>query len=441
MMKKIFLLMLLVAGVGTIALQAQETPDRAFKKAKRSLGSYNLDPRSNAEKLAEAWEMIEIALTGTAEKGDPEVWILKGQIAIEKANRDLLAATLNPDFVPENPTVIASGFEAFRQGLQISEKRYHRRDALKGIHDCVSLLNIMAVAGYQQEDMAMAHKGFRYVVEAHEILVADEQKSPLEEGAYLDAKFSAAATCGEWSDPATCLRFLNELKDANYDNPFIYDLLYNAYRESDKDKAVRYLEEGRRKHPDATSLLFTEINHYLQEGKLDQLVDKLKQAIEVEPTNKSLYLTLGNVYDNLFQRGQGDEATAQESAKYFDLAKSYYEKALELDPNYTDAIYSLGALYYNRAALYTQQLNLLADDYSKEGLRKYDELKKKVDGEFDMALPYFQRVEKLAPNDLNALIALREIYARKNEIDMSTEFKKRLDKVQAGGVNESSYFK
>lgn len=424
-----------------MSLEAQETPGQAFKKAKRSLGSYNLDPQSNAEKLDEAWDLINIAVTGDAEKADPEVWILKGQIAYEIANKNYIAISLNPNAEPKSPGIIAEGFEAFKKGLAISEKRYHRRDALKGISDCINLLNVMAITGYQSEDIVMAHKGFLYVVEAHDILVKQEQKSPLEEAGYLDAKFSAAATCGDFADQATCLRYLTELKDANYENPFIYDLLYNAYLESDKDKAVKFLEEGRKKHPDATSLLFTEINHYLMEGRLDQLVDKLKLAIEVEPTNKSLYLTLGNVYDNLFQRGQGDEATEGEADQYFDLALKYYEKALELDPNYTDAVYSMGALYYNRAALYTQELNLLAEDYSREGLRKYDELKKKVDGEFDKALPYFQKAEKLAPNDLNTLVALREIYARKNEIELSTEFKRRLDNVQAGGTNDIPYFK
>jgi hypothetical protein len=59
---------------------------------------------------------------------------------------------------------------------------------------------------------------------------------------------------------------------------------------------------------------------------------------------------------------------------------------------------------------------------------------------FDQALPYFQKAESLDPNDTNTLIALNEIYARKED-ELSLEFKKRLDTVRSGGKNASSHFK
>ncbi|MBK6948506.1 MAG: hypothetical protein IPH16_10995 [Haliscomenobacter sp.] len=106
-----------------------------------------------------------------------------------------------------------------------------------------------------------------------------------------------------------------------------------------------------------------------------------------------------------------------------------------------DAIYSIGALYYNRAALLTKQMNALSDDYSKEGLKKYEELKTRIYAEFDKALPYFQRAEALDPNDVNTLIALKEIFAREKKLDISNEFKTRLETVQNGGKNAAPYFK
>ena len=133
-----------------------------------------------------------------------------------------------------------------------------------------------------------------------------------------------------------------------------------------------------------------------------------------------------------------DQAAAD---KNFSEALNYYQQALSKDENYTDAIYSIGALYYNKAAVYTQELSVLADDYSKEGLKKYDALKEKVNGEFDKALPYFQKAEKVDANDMNTLIALKEIYARKNDLELSNEFKTRIERVQSGEMNATSYFK
>jgi len=85
-------------------------------------------------------------------------------------------------------------------------------------------------------------------------------------------------------------------------------------------------------------------------------------------------------------------------------------------------------------------MNELANDYSAAGTEKFNAKKKEVEAIFDTALPYFKSVEKLDPNDRNTLIALKEIYARKNEFEMSNEFKDRLDRVESGGTNEASYF-
>ena len=62
-------------------------------------------------------------------------------------------------------------------------------------------------------------------------------------------------------------------------------------------------------------------------------------------------------------------------------------------------------------------------------------------GLFDQALPYFKRSESIAPNDINTLIALVEIFARKEDEVISLAMKKRLDIVKAGGKNQTSYFK
>ena len=111
------------------------------------------------------------------------------------------------------------------------------------------------------------------------------------------------------------------------------------------------------------------------------------------------------------------------------------------DPKYFDAIYSIGALYYNKAAAMTKELITLEGDYSKDGMKKYEAMKVKVFAEFDEALPFFEKAESLNPNDANTLIALKEIFARKDDLATSGEFKDRLDKVQGGGKNDTSYFK
>jgi tetratricopeptide (TPR) repeat protein len=244
------------------------------------------------------------------------------------------------------------------------------------------------------------------------------------------------------------------LKAAGSDKPAIYEALYKVEAADALDpnstlsreeknaileKAYANLEEGRNRYPDDISILFAEINHFLQINKLDVLITKLEAALEKEPDNITLYTTMGNVYDNLYQR-EASEGTAEKANEYFKNSLDYYNQALAKDPSFTDATYSIGALYFNRAAKLTEGLATLEDDYSKEGQRKYEELQTRIAAEFSSALPYFIEVEKDKPMDLNTLIALKEIYARTNDLALSNEFKTRLEAVQAGETLES-YFK
>ncbi len=160
----------------------------------------------------------------------------------------------------------------------------------------------------------------------------------------------------------------------------------------------------------------------------------------MEPNNVSLYTTMGSVYDNLYQ----NEVTAGNKVKAEEYAASaldYFNQALAKDPDNVDALYSIGALFYNKAAAMTQELAKLADDYSRAGTEKYNAKQAEMITQFDLALPYFQKSEMINPNDRNTLIALKEIFAKKNDLDTSNEFKARLEKLDAGEKNETSYFK
>lgn len=200
------------------------------------------------------------------------------------------------------------------------------------------------------------------------------------------------------------------------------------------------LNEGIAKHPNATDLLFSQINYYLSEGKLNELIDKLKLAIEKEPKNIGLYTTLGNVYDNLASM-ELKAGNASKVKEYSDAANKVYGDALAKDPNNFDANYSIGAAYYNKAAAYAEPLNKLNDDYSDAGVKKYEALKEEMNGVFKQALPYFQKAEAINPNDKNTLIALKEILTRLNMMTESGEIKKRIDTLDAGQKNEKSFFK
>jgi tetratricopeptide (TPR) repeat protein len=442
-MKKLvlgFLAFLMVA----VSVQAQDAKD-LWKDAQKAFNRYNLDPTNNKADLKEAKQKIDEAVQVGEGKTWARVWNTKGEIYNEIAIQVVTVRQLGMGDASElpqvdNPALVA--FEAFANGLKYAEKGFEEKDAIKGLQTVQPNLSNLGVFHYEDQKFEGAYKSFKAVIDAHKLLKEKGEESTLDaEEEYHNQMYITGLAALNANSLDKAKPYFEELYNMNYDKPSIYEAMYKIEaQESSPEAAYKYLQKGRERYPEDVTLLFADINHALQTGQLDALLGKLQDAIQKEPNNVTLYTTTGSVYDQLYQKAvsSDDEEKAQE---YFDKAMENFNKALEINEDNFDAIYSIGTLYYNKAAAMTQDLQKLADDYSKEGIEKYEALKEKIFAEFDRALPYFQRCEKLDPNDVNTLIALKEIYARKDNLEVSNEFKKRLETVQSGGTNENSYFK
>jgi len=442
----------------TFSAQAQDAA-KAFKKAGNALRTFELDQTANLDKLREAVDMISIAVGDSELAAQGKVWQAQGDIYNAIANQIVSVRQLNfgsIDDLPqvENPALTAAN--AYKKALTLAVKKYETKDALKGIRAVQMNLNNMGIYAFEEGNFADAYSNFNGVLEMHSLLDGTAEVSMLEsEEAVNDQRFIAGLAAMNSDNIEAATPIFRALRAAGADKPAIYESLYKieaaeafnpetTLTEEEQNAllkdAYKLLAEGREKYPDEVSLLFAEINHFLRINELSVLISKLETAIEKEPDNISLYSTMGNVYDNLFQN-EAKDGSAEKSAEYFNLSLDYYNQALAKNPDFTDATYSIGALYFNRAATMTQQLTVLADDFSKEGQRKYDALQGEIQTQFETALPYFKDVEKKKPADLNTLLALKEIYARKSDFTMSNEFKARIEQVQAGEALESYFLK
>lgn len=442
-MKKLFLLLFAIVFASGVALAQDGKKD--FSNAKKAFSAYNLDPTNNKPKLKEAKEAIDAAMKASENQALAEAWIKKGEIYNEIATQMITIKQIgigNVDDLPKvegDPSAIAG--EAFMKAIDLAQKKFEKKDALRGLQIAQGNLNNLGFTAYEAGEFDKAYTDFKQVLAIHDVLKANAEESALnKEEDYNNQVYIAGLSALNAKKQEDAKPLFQKLYDIKYDKPAIYEAMYEiAAKETTPEQAYAYLETGRKLYPDDISLLFADINHYLRINKLDVLITKLQTAMEKEPDNISLYTTTGSVYDNLYQREfeAGNMAKADE---YFAKAKEYFEKALQKEPNNFDAIYSVGALYYNKAATMTKDLNKLAEDYSKEGIKKYEAKRQEIFGQFDQALPYFQRAEKINPNDVNTLIALKEIFAKKDDLTTSTEFKKRLEIVQGGGKNDKSYF-
>jgi len=424
----------------TLAAQAQEDGAKLAKQAGKALATYNIDPASNAAKLDEAKQKIEQALQLADAQALASAWVTKGDIYSTLLLKDMARRMIDPNapLTGDNDALVA--FDAYKKAYENpAAKKYEKSDAVKGIIEMQGHLVNIGATKFEAGQYEKAFNSFEAALQAHDVLKASSQKSVLDDPErYGTQQYITGLSAQMAKRCKDALPYLEAL--IAKDSVKVYEPLYQCKLElGDTTGAEKILQQGRAKFPDDTGLLFAEINAYLQKGKLDELTGRLKQAIAKEPDNVSLYVTLGNVYDNLYQTMSKEKNTAK-ADEFFEEAKKYYTQATQKDPKNVDAVYSLGALYYNKAAARTQELNSMPEDYSSAGLKKLQASKDEVMGLFEQALPHFQKAESLNANDLNTLIALNEIYARKED-ELSLEFKKRLDVVRDGGKNAASHFK
>lgn len=434
-MKQLFLGVLsffLVLGTATA-----QNGKSDMKAAQKAFNAYKLS-QTDIAKLKEAMKSIDAALEDGEVAGMTKAWKLKGDIYNQAVQSDMAAAVLNPQHQPQFTMAGMDAYKAYMKLLGMAEKKYDKKDALSGIKEAAGSISNAGVAAYEKQEYATAFDLFKTVTDIHDVLSENGEESILATEDDVNNQIyitGLAALNGNMMDKAEPV-FMS-LKEKGYKKAAVYEGLFKIKMQNDDlAGAEMILSEGRQLFPDDVSLLFSEINYYLKQNKLDVLVGKLEKAIEAEPDNVSLYATLGNVYDNLFQR-ELEAGNSVKAREYFDKALGEYDRALEKKSDYTDAVYSKGALYYNLAAAKTKEMN----DLPLSEVKKFDALKAETEQLFDDALPFFKQAEAMNPNDLNTLIALKEIFARKNDFESSGEFKKRIETVQGGGQIETSFFK
>ncbi len=411
---------------GTLNAQA----DQSLKEAKKQLKKYYLD-QSNTGALDAAKTAIIEALSDSGMASNASALITKGKIFNELANEGFKTKTLDPAAVLSTPDAAAQASEALMKAAGLAEKKADKKDALKTLAETENHLNNYGIFAYQDQNYTSAFQNFSSSISLSKFLGEMGESSRLAEGSLMDEQLLYSAVSGYYSDEvadADVKPFLMQLYEKGSEEPFVYEGLYSIASKAGDGNAIEFLQKGRELFPDDSGLLFSEINHYLQAGELNVLTDKLKAAIAAEPDNISVYNTTGNVYDQLAQQARKDENTA-DAEKYQNEAMSYYEQALVKDANNFEANYGVGQMYYNQAADMVPALNKLGEDYTKPGIAKYDALKKEMDAMFSKALPYFVKAEAGNSSDLNTIIALKEIYARLNDLEKSEMYAKKYDEL------------
>ena len=275
--------------------------------------------------------------------------------------------------------------------------------------------------------------------------------------------------------------FLRKLMELNYNDHLIYAYMSNILlEERDTTAALEYIDKGRKVFPSEKDLINLELNIYMAQGKQDVLINKLNEAIELNPENHELLYVRGNVSDNLAANMLAKSKQARDTSAYFTRkakaekvpakktsleasAKQYkalseqlikdgktksasaeadYNKVIELSPDYLDAYYNLGALTNNKSTEIAEKINainingLTQQEYDK----KVAVFKKVQDSVLNVALGYFTRALDIAETKqddtpekkkeknsymADILFSIQQVYANLGDEKKAVEAKRR----------------
>lgn len=180
------------------------------------------------------------------------------------------------------------------------------------------------------------------------------------------------------------------------------------------DEALALIEKGLQKFSKSDRLSEYKGTAYYRSGRTAEFIQTLREQVAKNPNDKESWYNLGLLQSQ-------DPATVLEAEKSFN-------KALEIDPNYTLALQ--GVIY---------SIYLKGDDKKVEEIRalqkakKIDEMNVLIDKRresFKKVLPYLEKWYKIEPKNIEVISTLKGIYIGLDREDKYEEFKKLEDSLR-----------
>ncbi|MXN90278.1 hypothetical protein GR160_03485 [Flavobacterium sp. Sd200] len=177
-------------------------------------------------------------------------------------------------------------------------------------------------------------------------------------------------------------------------------LIYSQKGEIEKAKEA--MSNARKANPEDSSLIIAEAELYLKTKDMARYKELIAEAAAKNPNDAMLFYNLGVVSTEADPAG----------------AEAYYKKALAINPDYIDALVGIGGLQLTSEKQIVDEMNKLGTS-AKDNAR-YEVLKKKKDGLYNNALPYFEKAHKLKPDDQYIISVLASLY---QALEKNTEYK------------------
>lgn len=179
-------------------------------------------------------------------------------------------------------------------------------------------------------------------------------------------------------------------------------LLLNAKKPTE---ALAIIEKGLAKYPNNAKLKDAQGTAYFASGNTEKFVSTLKEQLAKNPNDPTNWYNLGVMQSK-------NPATTEDAIASF-------KKAIELKPDMNNAHQNLVYTVIGDDSNAVDQINALRKDKPDEATKLINARRER----FTKALPYAEAWYKAAPDNIEAVTALKEIYVVTKNMDKVKEMK------------------
>jgi tetratricopeptide (TPR) repeat protein len=332
------------------------------------------------------------------EKGDQIETMTYPRVTLKFRNGELESWTeTNP--IVKDPLVQAES--AVKKAIELNTDGKATNAIAKTVANLKKANETEAVLEYGRGNMASSHEKFVKVLELNQFPGMDKN--------VIDTTiiYNAGRTAVENGNNAEAAKYFQQLDNINYDEPFIYIYLEQSLLAiGDTNAAVAAINKGFQKYPENQAIMNELINYYINSGNANGALELLTIAKQKDPENVSYVFAEGAMYEKT-----GDIETAEK----------LYLQSIDMNPDFYDAAYNLGVLYYNQAVKLYEQASKNTNNAEAQAIQTQGDEKLKK------AIPYMERASEIDPQDVYSLQNLRNIYYRLNMTDKYEEVRKKLE--------------
>lgn len=390
----------------TVALCVAASASFAQKKAVNEAQSI---AKGEKPDFGEARTLITGALENPETKDDAKTWYVAGFIEDQQFSNERTKQVIGQQ--PDEPVMYGALInilpyfqKAYELDQMPNEKGKIKPKYTKDIKGILSANHVYYINGgayyFDQKDYKKAYDFFDQYLQISDLPMFKGEQVAERDSNFMTVQFYAAVAATQLGDSKLAIAALERAKDTDYRANDVYQYLCYEYEQAkDTVNLEKTLEEGMVKFPEEQYYLMSLINNYIYSNRNDKAIEYLNTAIAKDPNNAQLYDVMGRVYET--------------GLKDFENAEKYFQKALEINPDYIESLSNLGRIYYNQGVNKQGEANMINDS------KQYQEELAVAKELFKKALPYFEKAHQMKPEEREYMTALRGIYYNLN---MGAEF-------------------